>query len=315
MLRKVLCTPIINLNKKMKRILITTISTILVTTVWSQEVKDYKITPKAEVFEVNVVSSDVIIEGYDGKQIIVKETIMTNGNTKKEEVFLIKMNEDDITFNSNSEKFSKEKEERKKGLKPIEKEVTFNNATTLEEKEDKVILRNFDLNQDEFHRMMMIDFKKSKFEIKVPNSMKIIVKKSKSISPFMLGKDTQFKVKNFKGEIELASLNQDIILENISNSTLVNTMLGDIEATFNELNKGAVISLITTAGFVDVSVPQKEKITFDLESMTGEILTNLDLKAKNEGRSMNQKYKAYYNGGGKVIQLKTTAGDIYIRKE
>lgn len=315
MLKRVLYIPIINLNrKKMKKIFITIVCTILTTTAWSQEVKNYKITPKSDVFEINVISSDVSIEGYDGKQIIVEETII---NDENKEIMVTKMDHK-VIFNSSQpikESNSKAKKERRKGLKPIEKEVEFDNTTSLEEKDGKVILNNIDLHQDDFHRIMMMDLNKSKFEIKVPNSMKIIVKKSKAISPFMLGKDTEFRVKNFKGEIELASLNQDVILENISNSTLVNTMLGDIEATFTKLNQDAVVSLITTAGFVDVSIPQKEKITFDLESMTGEILTNLDLKAKSERKTMNQKYKANYNGGGKVIQLKTTAGDIYIRKE
>lgn len=302
--------------KKITLVLCVIISSHLFT----QEIKNYTLKTKATTFEINVLSSDILIEGYNGNEIVVKETIEVPENTGEHKVIFIESDSRNLSsFNSTPEKSSrnKEKEERRKGLKPIKKEANLNNQTTLEERGAKAILSNISFNENDFHRIMFTDFKKSQFEIKVPNTMKIIVRKGENISPFMLGKDTQFKVKNFKGEIELASLNQDVILENISNSTLVNTMLGNIEATFNNLNKDAVISLISTAGFVDISIPSKEKITFDLESMAGEILTNLDLKTQNEKNTpfLKQKYKAHYNGGGKMIQLKTTAGDIYIRKE
>ncbi|APD06897.1 hypothetical protein UJ101_01378 [Flavobacteriaceae bacterium UJ101] len=308
----------------MKTILVT-LCAVISASVFTQEIKNHKLKTKASTFEINVLSSDVLIKGYNGDEIIVKETIEVSDDVGNHKVFFIEtddhnISEDfDISFDSKSKESSKtkEKEERRKGLKPIKKEMNSDSQTTLKEKDDKVILTNFSSNGGDLHRIMLTDFNKSKFEIKVPNKMKIVVKKGKGISPFMLGKDTQFKIENFKGEIEIASLNQDVVLENVSNSALVNTMLGDIEATFNDLDQDAVISLISTAGFVDISVPSKENITFDLESMTGEILTNLDLKAKGEKNTsaFRQKYKANYNGGGKVIHLKSTAGDIYIRKE
>ncbi|MFV0530863.1 MAG: DUF4097 family beta strand repeat-containing protein [Flavobacteriales bacterium] len=293
-----------------------TLCTVIFVNIPAQEIKNYTLRTKANVFEVNVLSSNILIEGYDGNEIQVKE-IVENTDTKNQGFYLdTKDHKDSILLFYNS-KSSKEKEKRRKGLKPLKKDSDFNNQTILKEEGKKAVLTNTSSNEKNFYQTMFIDLKKSRFEIKVPNTMKIVVKKNKNVSPFILGKDTLFKIKNFKGEIELTSLNQDIILENISNSTLVNTLLGDIEARFNRLKKDAVVSLISTNGFVDVSIPSKENITFDLESLSGEILTNLDLTAKDEQniKMMPQKYKADYNGGGKIIQLKTTAGDIYIRRE
>jgi hypothetical protein len=78
---------------------------------------------------------------------------------------------------------------------------------------------------------------------------------------------------------------------------------------------------------VDISVPSSAKADFHLSSAWGNMFTDLDLDVEYEtvsGTEENQEEKrekyahrldAKYNGGGVDFNIKSTHGDIYLRKK
>ncbi len=82
------------------------------------------------------------------------------------------------------------------------------------------------------------------------------------------------------------------------------------------------LNLETISGEIDLSIAQNQKQTFALKTITGEVYTDLDLKAPNPagesdlarvGGGFGKTVYRTLNGGGSEIKLKTISGNIYLR--
>jgi len=93
------------------------------------------------------------------------------------------------------------------------------------------------------------------------------------------------------------------------------TISGDIEISGFE----APMNIKTISGFIDLAIDAGEKASFETETITGEIYSDLDLDLGKTPSHMRVfrggDIKATLNGGGKPIKLETISGNIYIRKE
>ena len=137
-------------------------------------------------------------------------------------------------------------------------------------------------------------------------------------------------VENVRGELEVENVNGGITLSRISGSAVAQTVNGDITVSFNKINPGKAMSMVTLNGDVDVTLPADTKATLKLKiDNQGEIYSDFELALKTtsqktveDKRAHGGHYRVTYenaifgtiNGGGQEITLKTFNGDILLRK-
>lgn len=124
---------------------------------------------------------------------------------------------------------------------------------------------------------------------------------------------------DFKGEIEAnAQLNGSVRIENISGPLTANALNGEIKVIFSKVSQNSPITIYSTNGALDVSLPKDTPADLSLGSTNGEIYTNFELSVPNKNglRSVSsKKVKGFVNKGGVNIQLRSTNGNIYLRKK
>lgn len=159
-------------------------------------------------------------------------------------------------------------------------------------------------------------------------------------------------VRDFKGEIEVKSNHSDIQLLQVSGPVVANSISGDIEIVFKEINPDKPSAVSNISGFIDISFPPSAKSSLEIKNLSGEIFTDLNLEIleeKNFGPEMPTPpapptpptppangskpevkvpgvplYRPAFqigkgivgttNGGGAAISLHNISGNIYLRK-
>ncbi len=147
-------------------------------------------------------------------------------------------------------------------------------------------------------------------EIYLPKSQNISVTNSWS---------GDIQIDGFAGEVEAnANLNGGLKLINLTGPVTAYALNQDIKVTFNKINQNSPIIITTTNGEIDVTLPGNTAANLELSSWNGEIYSNFELKSpeKNGLKTISsRKTKRIINGGGADIKLKSTNGNIYIRKQ
>ena len=114
-----------------------------------------------------------------------------------------------------------------------------------------------------------------------------------------------------------AELNGSVELKDINGPVTANALNGDIEVTFGKVTQSSPISIYTTNGAVDVTMPGDTPANLSMSTVNGEVYSNFDIKQiKKDGMTTysSRKTNATVNGGGVAIKLKSTNGSIYLRK-
>jgi predicted membrane protein len=131
--------------------------------------------------------------------------------------------------------------------------------------------------------------------------------------------DGDIYIEGFTGEVEAnAKLNGGLTMSNISGPITAYALNEDIKVVFNTINQNSPIVIRTTNGEIDVTLPENTKADLELNSWNGDAYTNFDLKRPDRDglKSISGKnVKGAINGGGVNIQLKSTNGNIYLRKK
>lgn len=140
--------------------------------------------------------------------------------------------------------------------------------------------------------------------------------------------DGNLTINAVQGELALTNYNGEITALNISGSVIATTYNGEIKVTFDKVTEGLPMSYHTYNGDVDVSFPASVKASFKMRTGQGDIYTDFDMNISSTGpKKMEDKKSGTYkividdwkkgdvNGGGPEITLKTTNGDVYIRKK
>ncbi|MEX0660470.1 MAG: DUF4097 family beta strand repeat-containing protein [Balneolaceae bacterium] len=156
------------------------------------------------------------------------------------------------------------------------------------------------------------------FDIRVPEnfSMKISIVHGNS-----------FLVENVNGDLEINHVNGEVELTNIGGSALVNTVNGDIKATFRSVAEGKPMAFSNVNGDIDVTLPASANLTAKMKSEWGDMFTDFDMTMQqgedvSRGSTSSGGYQVSVNnwligeinGGGPEYLFKTLHGDIYIRK-
>lgn len=141
-------------------------------------------------------------------------------------------------------------------------------------------------------------------------------------SPFTTG---DLVVESFRGSLETKTLSANVKVTNTTGPLTVNTISGDVEVVFSSISQDAPTSLASISGLVDVTIPASEKVTLKINTISGNVYNNLDLKPVKENApderaqgmtTIRQDIGDFtLNGGGQKLLLKSISGNIYLRKK
>lgn len=150
--------------------------------------------------------------------------------------------------------------------------------------------------------------------------VKIMVPKGVSVSYLHTSPyGDEVKIKNIESEIEVSTVHNGVILDNVTGPMTVKTVHGEIEAHLTG-NVKTPVSIVSMHGLVDVTLPAAIKANISLSTNYGEIFVDPNIKIEFE----NQKDWTVYgankvvgkiNGGGVDITLSSSHGNLYVRKK
>ncbi len=127
------------------------------------------------------------------------------------------------------------------------------------------------------------------------------------------------EIDGFSGEVEAdAKLNGSIEITNVNGPVTANALNGEITVEFGAVKQNSPISIYTTNGAVDITMPSNTPADLALSTTNGDIYTNFDIKREEKDglKSISgRKVRASINNGGVNISLKSTNGNIYLRKQ
>lgn len=104
----------------------------------------------------------------------------------------------------------------------------------------------------------------AEFEIQVPRSTNLVLRTE-------IGGDVT--VEGVDGDLDINSMNGDVVLHDIASSAVVNTLNGEIEASFKRAPVKAV-SFSSMNGEIDVRLPGDSKANLRMRTHNGSIRTN-----------------------------------------
>lgn len=160
-------------------------------------------------------------------------------------------------------------------------------------------------------------------------SVNLILKVPQNDGSFKIGTVNNGDIigSNLNGELEVSNVNGAIKLKNIAGSVVANTVNGNVIVTFKSIDPKAAMAYSTLNGNVDVTFPASLKASVKLKSDRGDIYTDFDVVTdqrkpevtRSEGKGMyNLKIEDWVygkiDGGGQQLIIKTTFGNVYIRK-
>jgi len=127
--------------------------------------------------------------------------------------------------------------------------------------------------------------------------------------------------------LEINHVNGAIELVNIGGSAMVNSVNGNILATFASVAQDKPMAFSNVNGSIDISLPASTPMRAKLRSEWGEMFTDFDIDLQqgeqvNRGRTGSGGYRVSVNnwvlgdinGGGPEYLIKTLRGNIYLRK-
>ena len=150
-------------------------------------------------------------------------------------------------------------EKRADGLRRLDSEVTYSAA-----EKDNVISLEFSMD------VAGSSHGNASVQLTVPRQTSIVVQSS-----FGGG----VHVRDLVGDVEIRNMNGEITLDRISGAALVETMNGEIHATFLKVTEGKALSFTSMNGEVNVSIPADTKANVRLRTQNGAVYTDFDEKA------------------------------------
>lgn len=127
------------------------------------------------------------------------------------------------------------------------------------------------------------------------------------------------RIEGMDSELELQTNVGNITLNNVTGPITAHSSTGTIEVIFDKVNQASPISISTSTGTIDVSLPTNTPANIELRSTMGSVYSNFDLEAPREDGlevvGSRRNIQGALNSGGVDIKLKTSTGNIYLRKK
>lgn len=132
----------------------------------------------------------------------------------------------------------------------------------------------------------------------------------------------EIEVRNMKSEIEVQAKSADIRLLNIQGPIIANSTSGEIVIEYASLSQEGPHMISAISSELDITLPAGSKANLVLQSISGEIYTDMDVQLKKtseNGSNMRmigggQSIEGTTNGGGAELSIKTISSDVFIRK-
>ncbi len=213
------------------------------------------------------------IEGYDGKEIILKSWVEKEDQELVDGLVLV--NSNGVADNTGM------------GLRAEKKE-----------RGDYLSVSELDMYGVKGVKMM------------VPQSVKLILKYNSTYQ------NEKITLINLKSEIDVAVRFNPVVIKKISGPTTINSMYGKIDAFF-DAEPTKPISLISSYGDVNVSMPSTSKVDLNIKTTWGKIYIPQSvvgkLKKDADSKGSNEQLKGSLNGGGNLFVLSSAWGKIFLR--
>ncbi len=189
--------------------------------------------------------------------------------------------------------------ERAKGLKPLYRNASDNTGIGLEVSETGGVIT-----------IRKATSKDAEYTIRIPADAALKIEEKS-------WEGSTFEISDLKGEIEVKSLGSDISIKNVTGPVTANTTSGDITVVFSSVSQNGPTTISNISGFIDVTMPASTKANLRLESISGDIYTDMDLTTKEGNMSQigGRKIVRTINGGGVEVTLKAISDDVYLRKK
>ena len=191
--------------------------------------------------------------------------------------------------------------DRSKGLKPIYAGGVDNTGFGMLIEQEGDVLRIKDLKSW---------MQRSGIQIMLPKTMDIYLDCGNLGSAVIAG---------FSSEIEVNTNVGGIKLIDVTGPVTAHTSTGMVDVKFTNVNQSSPISLSSSTGVVDVTLPTNTKANLELRTSMGSVFTDFDLEMPREDGmkvvGSNRKIIGKLNSGGVKIVLRSSTGNIYLRKQ
>ncbi len=269
----------------MKKILILV---LFVSTIISAQNKDFKY-PLSGIKKV-VLNSDTTIKIEVGttQEFIITEQKSKHGNHDRHN-------------NHFPGRKSNTKEDKRKGLTavyPGGKDDTNGFGFSVSKEGDVLYISD-----------LKSHFQRRGLHVKMPKNMNISVDSGNLGSIYMEG---------FTGEIEASANTGKIQMKNVTGPITVDANVGKVDIDFDKVSQSSPITISTSVSEIDVALPGNTNANLEIKTQ-GTVYTNFDFKTpKKKGLnnvSGRKSIVSKLNNGGVKIYIKSSMGNIYLRKK
>lgn len=119
-------------------------------------------------------------------------------------------------------------------------------------------------------------------------------------------------VTDVKGSVEVRTTNGEVSLAGLEGSAEAGTTNGAITAEIRRLDPGGAVKLWTTNGDVTVGLPSDLKAVLEAVTTNGRVVVGFPVAS--EGVASSKQIRGTIGGGGNLVSLRTTNGNVEVRK-
>lgn len=260
--------------------------------------KEYKHSLEG-ISTIKILNTSVEIQSTDSKELIIsylekkrkhkhKHSHVQNRTVSSNESHL------SYTFSSSDEKNKKDK---RKGLTPIYPNGTDNTGLGFSVKKEGKVLVIRDLKPS---------IQQETIKVLLPKNINLIVD---------AGSLSEVAVNGISSEVEVKTSAGNISMKDVTGPITANTSCGDVDIIFAKVNQKSPITIVSGASDIDITLPKKTKSNLEVSTSVGTFYTNFDINLDNKKGSNNRDIKGTINNGGVKIKLKSSMGNIYLRKK
>ena len=145
--------------------------------------------------------------------------------------------------------------------------------------------------------------------IKLPKNINISVNGGNMGSIYMEG---------FTGEVEAETNVGSIQMKNVTGPITANTSVGRIDIDFDKVSQKSPITISSSVSEIDIAIPANTNADLELKTQ-GTVYTNFDFKMPEKkgmpNVSRRKSIVSKLNNGGVKIYIKSSMGNIYLRKK
>jgi len=125
------------------------------------------------------------------------------------------------------------------------------------------------------------------------------------------------EISGINGEIEVSNSETGAIkINDVTGPITANSITGNINVSFTKVSQDSPISISSATGAIEINLPSKARANLNLSATLGKINTNFNIsKPKKDEYTGGQKIKTKINNGGVEIKVRSSIGNINLKKQ